>query len=208
MSVIGDDDRPTRAIGDPKVGVGQPSDAELVTGIARRDHDAFAEVYSRYRASVGGAARRVCGDHHAEEVVQDVFLRLWNQPDRFNAARGSLRTYLVMQANGRAIDLARRDSARQARESADHTRSPRTIADVEATAMGTQDDTELRRLLSTLPDAERDAIALAFFGGHTYNQVASLLDQPEGTVKGRIRSGLRRLNLALSGDSSDLHSRA
>jgi RNA polymerase sigma-70 factor (ECF subfamily) len=108
----------TDRIGDVKTGeLRLASDAQLVVAIGRFRHDALSEVYRRHAPAAFGLARRIVGDRAlAEEVVQEVFLRLWNAPDRFDAARGSLRTYLLTQTHGRSVDVVRAEAARRAVE--------------------------------------------------------------------------------------------
>jgi len=174
------------------------SDAQLVVGIARCRDDALAEVYRRHGGAVFGLARRVCADPaEAEDVVQDVFLRLWNQPDRFDAGRGSLRTFLLAQAHGRAVDLVRSRAARQRREARDARATANAAYDLEHEVWDLAVADQVARAVGQLPDDERRAIELAYFEGNTYREVAVLLAQPEGTVKSRIRSGLRRMKGAL-----------
>ncbi len=174
------------------------SDAQLVVGIARCRDDALAEVYRRHGGAVFGLARRLCGDPaEAEDVVQDVFLRLWNQPDRFDAARGSLRTFLLAQAHGRAVDLVRSRMARRRREALDARSTANAAYDLEHEVWDLAVADQVARAVGQLPDDERRAIELAYFEGNTYREVAELLAQPEGTVKSRIRSGLRRMKGAL-----------
>ena len=93
------------------------SDAALVVGVGRWRNDALAEIYRRHGGAVYALARRVLNDMtDAEEVVQEVFLRLWNAPEKFDPERGSLRSYLLAQGHGRAVDLLRADSSRRRRE--------------------------------------------------------------------------------------------
>ncbi len=94
------------------------SDVALVVATARGHRDALAEAYRRHGAQVYGLARRVCGDDLAKEVVQQVFLEMWEKPNRYNPDRGSLRSFLLTQAYGRSIDRLRSDGARRAREAA------------------------------------------------------------------------------------------
>lgn len=170
------------------------SDTNLVLAISRYRHDALAEAYRRHAGAVYGLARRLLAEPgRAEEVTQEVFLRLWNNPDRFDPDRGALRSFLLAQTHGRAVDLLRSDTARRAREERHMRLTAEATYDVEreVTDLATAD--RVRTALGRLPEPEREAIELAYFGGHTYREVATLLHEPEGTVKGRIRSGLKRL---------------
>jgi len=177
----------------------QLSDGPLVTSIARGSHDALAEAYSRHGTHVHRVAQGVCGDR-AADVTQDVFLGLWRRPERFDPERGALGAFLRVQAQGRALDLLRADGARRGREITDHRRSRGPAAPVDDVAMGRLAGDDAWQLLSRLGDAERRAITLAYFGDHTYREVANLLGLPEGTVKSRIRSGLAQLRVGLSAD--------
>jgi RNA polymerase sigma-70 factor (ECF subfamily) len=170
------------------------SDAALVVAIGRWRQDALAEAYRRHAGAVFGLARRVLGDRTlAEEVVQEVFLRLWDHPDRFDAARGSLRSYLLAQCHGRSVDLVRSETSRKAREEREHRQRAESGYDLEHEVWDLVVADNVREALATLPDGERQAIQLAYFGGATYREAATMLDLPEGTVKTCIRSGLRRL---------------
>jgi len=193
----GSADRALRS--DERGGTAQLSDCRLVTSIARGSHDALAEAYSRHGTSVHRAAQRVCGDR-AADVTQDVFLGLWRRPERFDPDRGALGAFLRVQAQGRALDLLRADGARRAREITDHRRRRGPAAPVEDVAMSRLAGDDAWQLLSRLGDAERRAITLAYFGGHTYREVATLLGMPEGTVKSRIRAGLAQLRAGLSAE--------
>jgi RNA polymerase sigma-70 factor (ECF subfamily) len=175
------------------------SDGALAVAIGRWREDALAEAFRRHAGAVYGLAQRVLGDRAAaEEVVQEVFLRLWNAPDRYDPERGSMRAFLLAQAHGRAVDQLRSDSSRRRREQRDAARSAAAGYDLEHEVMDLTVAEHLKEAVSALPEDERRAIELAYFGGHTYREVAVLLDQPEGTVKSRIRSGLMRLRAGLA----------
>ena len=144
-------------------------------------------------------AQRVLQDRAgAEEIVQEVFLRLWHAPDRFDAERGTMRAYLLAQAHGRSVDRLRADASRRRREERDAARTVSASSDVEVEVMDLTVAGQLKEAVSALPVEERRAIELAYFGGHTYREVAVLLAAPEGTVKSRIRSGLKRLRAGLT----------
>ena len=175
------------------------SDAALVVAIGRWRQEALAEAYRRHAGSVFGLANRVVADRTlAEEVVQEVFLRLWDSPDRFDPSRGSLRSYLLAQCHGRSVDLIRSEHSRRAREEREHRQRAEAGYDIEHEVWDLTVAEQVRDALSALPLDERSAIELAYFGGLTYREVANALDQPEGTVKSRIRSGLRRLRGGLA----------
>jgi len=143
-------------------------------------------------------ARRVLRDSGlAEEVVQEVFTRLWTTPERFDAERGSLRSWLLAQVHSRSIDRLRADSSRKQREERDARRTVEAGYDVEREAWDLVVADRVKEVMATLPDGEREAVELAYFDGYTYREVARLLDTPEGTIKSRIRSGLKRLRTEL-----------
>jgi RNA polymerase sigma-70 factor (ECF subfamily) len=170
-------------------------DADLVAVVAERQQGALEELYRRHSVAVFGVARRVTGvPEHAEEVLQEVFLRLWRSPERFDPTRGALRSFLLMDANARAIELVRRDAARRAREE----KTVNLVEPLRGEEIGGElwdvvVAGHLRDALDALTPLEREAIELAYYGGHTYRDVATILGQPEGTVKSRIRTGLQRM---------------
>jgi RNA polymerase sigma-70 factor, ECF subfamily len=169
-------------------------DAELVRVILDGDARALEEVYARHGAAVYGLARRVLADNErAEDVVQEVFLRLWNQPERFDPQRGALRSFLNRETHSRAIERRRSDSARYAREERHDRERVEPAYDLEAAALDTIRSESMRSAIAELSDGERAAIAMAYFGGRTYREVAIELGQPEGTIRSRIRLGLNKL---------------
>jgi RNA polymerase sigma-70 factor (ECF subfamily) len=178
----------------------ESSDAGLVVAISRYHQDALAEAYRRHAGAVFGLARRLLNEASlAEEIVQEVFLRLWNDPDKFDPGRGSLRSYLLAQCHGRSVDLLRSEISRRRREENDLRRTAESDYDLEREVWDLSVADQVREAIEQLPEGERHAIRLAYLGGHTYREVAIMLDQPEGTVKSRIRSGLKRLRTELDG---------
>jgi RNA polymerase sigma-70 factor, ECF subfamily len=177
----------------------EASDGALVVAIGRWREDALAEAYRRHAGAVFSLARRVTSDVAlGEEVVQEVFLRLWNSPEKFDPDRGSLRSYLLAQAHGRSVDMLRSESSRRRREETDARSTAESGYDLELEVWDLAVADRVKLAVGTLPPEERKAIELAYFGGHTYREVAVLLEQPEGTVKSRIRSGMRRLATELA----------
>lgn len=176
----------------------EASDAQLVVAVGRFHQGALAEAYRRHGGAAFGLALRITNDRAlGEEVVQEVFLRLWNDPEKFDPARGTLRAYLLAHTHGRSVDLVRSESSRRLREERGARRDRGVDYDLEREVWDLALAEHLRDALRTLSDDERSAIELAYFGGHTYREVATLLGQPEGTVKSRIRSGLGRLRSTL-----------
>ena len=175
------------------------SDAQLVTchrPLQRGQHwprstDATAEP------STGWPGAVLSSTAEAEDVAQEVFLRLWNDPDRFDPSRGSLRSFLLAQAHGRAVDAVRSLNARRRREVQEAQRTATSSYDLEHEVWDLALEARVSKALDGLPLEERRAIELAYFKGYTYVEVAQSLGQPEGTVKGRIRNGMQRMRVAL-----------
>lgn len=176
-------------------------DATIVADLTNGDHDALAELYRRYGGAVWSVAKRVCGDRTlAEDVTQTVFVDLWRRPQRYDPSRGALRPWLMAQAHARAVDIVRSEAARQRRQARDAQLAPPSVPDVEAEVHLADLSDGVRRAVDKLPAEERDAIVLAYFGGHSYRETAALLGAPEGTVKSRIRRGLSGLRRALEAE--------
>ena len=168
-------------------------DATLVARVREGDARALEELYHRHVAACTTTARRVVlNPHVAEEVVQDVFLRFWKAPARYDEARGSLRSFLVTSTQNGAIDVLRADRTRRMRDER-HGRTQTHAADTVEEALRRRDSDAVRRAVLQLNDNERTAVVLAYYGGYSYRDVAQLLHLPEGTVKTRIRNGLRRM---------------
>ena len=180
-------------------------DVRLCALVASGDDSAARELYGRHAAGLRSAVARQWGRDAADDAVQEVFARLCSRPDRFDPARGSLRSFLVMDGLGRAVDRFRSEQASGARDARlangiDH------VVDDDAQLEPFLADA-VQRALRRLSDGERAAITLAFWGGLSYREVARRLEIAEGTAKSRIRSGLRTLGDALrdTGWAPDSH---
>lgn len=172
----------------------EASDAALVVSIGRYQQAALAEAYRRHAGATYGLAKRLLNDHaRAEEIVQEVFVRLWNEPNRYDPERGTLRSFLLAHAHGRSVDMIRSDVSRRNREEKEAREQATGGYDVALEVWDMALSGHVREAMETLQLGEREAIELAYFGGLTYKEVAARLGEPEGTVKSRIRSGLKRL---------------
>jgi RNA polymerase sigma-70 factor (ECF subfamily) len=180
----------------------EATDDALVVAVGDRDQEALGEIYRRYGGAVWSVAKRVCRNPDlAEEVCQTVFTELWSRPERYDPSRGSLRPWLVAQAHSRAVDVVRSEEARRRRQERDaQLNPPPQPAEVEVAVHAAAMASDVRRAVDQLPADERNAILLAYFGGHTYTETAALLGAPEGTIKSRIRRGLQTLRRSLEAE--------
>jgi RNA polymerase sigma-70 factor (ECF subfamily) len=175
------------------------TDALLASRLVAGDDLALAEAFDRYGRAVYGAALRVVGDGaSAQDVVQDVFVELWSHPGRYDPAAGSLRTYLIVLARHRAVDLVRSELRRIARQERHHRLTPGQ--DPEAPGdqvLAAAVAAAIRDAVRTLPDGQRRVVELAYFHGLTYREVAAAAGIPEGTAKSRLRLALAKLETML-----------
>ena len=175
------------------------TDALLASRLAAGDDLALAEAFDQFGRAVYGAARRVVGDGaSAQDVVQDVFVELWSHPGRYDPAAGPLRTYLIVLARHRAVDLVRSELRRIARQERHHRLTPGQHAEapgdqVLAAAMAAA----IRDAVRTLPDGQRRVVELAYFEGLTCREVALAAGIPEGTAKSRLRLAMAKLETTL-----------
>jgi RNA polymerase sigma-70 factor (ECF subfamily) len=174
-------------------GVAVLSDRELVAELPHRPNEACAELQRRHRRAVEAAVRMVLGNRaECSDIEQEVFESLWLTPSRFDPEKGSLVAFLRLQARYRGIDLLRSEASRHRREAGAPTAWYGEPAPDEL-AVEHDSGARLRGSVGRLPAAERTAVMLAFFEELPYRSVAERLEQPEGTVKSRIRKGLTRL---------------
>jgi len=175
------------------------NDAELLRDMARGDHRALSALYDRHAAQAFGLARRMLGDRDAaEEAVQDAFVSLWRRAGTYRSERCSARTWLFAIVRNRCIDELRRRRARGHVVAAEPDAS-QPIVDTAWDAAWTNARRDVvREALAALPDEQRAAIEFGFFEGYSHSEIATLTGTPLGTVKKRIRSGLRKLKGTLT----------
>ncbi|WP_100349239.1 ECF RNA polymerase sigma factor SigK [Luteimicrobium subarcticum] len=175
----------------------EPADlAAALEACARGDRDAFEAVYDGLSPAVFGTAVGVLRDRdHAAEVTQEVMVEVWQQAARFDASRGSARTWVVTLAHRRAVDRVRSEQSRRVRDQHDVDRSTAAAErDVVSEHVETLfEQAAVRDCLGTLTDTQRDAVVRAYYGGRTYREVAEDVGAALPTVKSRIRDGLIRL---------------
>ena len=178
-------------------GVADSWEARLVDRVVAGDDSALAAMYDQFGALVFGVAVRLVGAAHAADICQEVFLAVWDHPERFDPARGSLRAFLVTIGRRRCIDHLRRHGRRASTEDRAHSALPATAPNVDEAAIAMIAGQRVRDALEHLPEPQRRAILLAYFEGLTFREVAVATDTSEGTAKSRIRLGLRRLAVEL-----------
>ena len=162
------------------------------------DPQTFRQVFEEHERGVHAAAMRILGNAaQAQDVVQDVFLRVWRRPNSFDASRGEIGSYLRMMARSRALDLWREGQA--AGRASDRltvvvSSEEGRLEDQPAAALERDDTREtVREALRLLPEPQREALVLAYWGGMTADQIARREHVPLGTSKSRIRLGMARL---------------
>ena len=168
------------------------SDEALVALVARSDESALAELYDRVGGTAYGLAYRVLRDEAlAEDAVQEAFLGLWRGAGSFIPERAKASTWILTLVHRRAVDLVRREQRRRA-EPIEGAPEP-AVGSAEEAAWLRLDRERVQGALSQLPDQQREAIELAYYGGYTQSELAERLGQPLGTIKSRMFSGLTRL---------------
>jgi len=183
---------------------GRFAERALVQRLCAGDETALGELYDSYSGLVHGLALRVLGNRQAaEDVTQEVFISFWESPERFDHTRGTLRAFLGTLTHRRSVDFIRREESRRRRETK-IAHEPLPVPPVDERVLSTLTSERVREVVASLPPAQREALELAYFHGHTYRQVADVLGIPEGTAKSRLRLALQRIAETLDPDAHEL----
>jgi RNA polymerase sigma-70 factor (ECF subfamily) len=172
------------------------ADEDLMQLVQRAEAAAFEVVYDRHAGAAFSLAYRMCGARPlAEEVVQEAFLSIWRSGARYDRGRGSVRTWILGITHHRAIDTLRRGVVQDRHRASDEGIEERFEASerTEAEVARREEALEVRSALDVLPDEQRRAIELAYYGGFTQSEIAEMLGVPLGTVKGRMRLGMEKM---------------
>jgi RNA polymerase sigma-70 factor, ECF subfamily len=176
------------------------ADEDVMQLVRRGDARAFEVIYERHSSAAFSLAYRMMGTRSgAEDVTQDAFLSMWRSGARYDQARGSVRTWVLGIVHHRAIDALRRSTVHDRRRAGDEGIEERFEArertDVEAARR--EEAASVRQALQTLPADQCQVIELAYFGGFTHTEIADMLEAPVGTIKGRMRLGLKKMRASL-----------
>ena len=182
------------------------ADEELMLRVRDGDSHAFAMVYDRHSAAAYSLSYRMSGRRGAaDDIVQEAFLSLWKASGRYDAQRGSVRTFILGIVHNRAIDALRRSTVHDSRRASDEGIEERFAATerTEVEVARRDEASEVRSALSELPDDQQKVIELAYFGGFTHTEIAEMINTPLGTVKGRMRLGLEKLRTSLGEQAAE-----
>jgi RNA polymerase sigma-70 factor (ECF subfamily) len=180
------------------------ADEELMTLVARRDPDAFEVLYDRHAAAAYSLAYRIVGNgHQAEDVTQDALLSIWRSGAGYDRSRGSVRNWTLSITRNRAIDTLRSAAMPTRRLANDDEpvlalQAAPVATETEVEALRRETATELARAVRDLPGEQSEVIALCYYGGFSQAEIARILGEPLGTVKGRMRLGLEKIRLAVA----------
>jgi RNA polymerase sigma-70 factor, ECF subfamily len=183
----------------------QISDVELLHAIARRDEQALASLYDRYRLILFGLTMRILNSREeAEDVLQEVLLQVWRRASDFDEQRGRPFTWLVTLARSRAIDRLRLLAARQRLATSAAREASEEVSDAALDAVKSEQREVVRRALAELPEEQKRTLMLAYFEGLTQSEIAAKLNIPLGTIKTRMRSGMIKLRELLGNQIKNL----
>jgi RNA polymerase sigma factor (sigma-70 family) len=180
------------------------SDEALVALVARGDEDALAELYDRVgRVAYGLALRVLRDDRHAEDAVQEAFLQVWRSAATFRAERAKASTWILTLVHRRAVDLVRREERRQADPLTDDSAAGVAPEETDEAAWLRFERERVQAALKQLPDVQREALELAYYGGFSQSELADRLGVPLGTIKSRMFAGLARLRELLDDSTQE-----
>ena len=171
------------------------ADEELISLVGQSDAEAFATLYDRHSRPAYSLAYRMMGERQAaEDLAQDAFLKVWRSATSYRADRASVRTWLLSIVHNRGIDQLRSLGSRRRTQEKIETSAPRSQpSEAFAESWRNSQREQVREALSTLPQEQLKTLELAYFSGYTHVEIAEILDLPLGTVKGRMRLGLKKL---------------
>jgi RNA polymerase sigma-70 factor (ECF subfamily) len=171
-----------------------PDLVSLIQLVQEGDDAAFAALYDELAGVVFGTVKQVLRDPAmSEEVTQEVFVEMWRTAARFDPERASVATWAITMARRRAVDRVRREQSQRDRLERSATQRPLEVAATDDTVVASIEAERVGRALAELPDEQRVVIQMAFLDGDTHGEIAERLDLPLGTVKGRVRLGLKKL---------------
>ncbi len=180
------------------------SDEALVALVARGDEDALAELYDRIgRIGYGLALRVLRDERHAEDAVQEAFLQVWRSAATFRAERAKASTWILTLVHRRAVDLVRREERRQADPLTDDSAAGIAPEETDEAAWLRFERERVQSALKQLPDVQREALELAYYGGFSQSELADRLGVPLGTIKSRMFAGLARLRELLDDSTQE-----
>jgi RNA polymerase sigma-70 factor, ECF subfamily len=171
------------------------ADEDLISLVEASDADAFATLYDRHRRSAFSLAYRMMGDHQAaEDLAQDAFLKVWRGAGSYRADRGSVRTWILSIVHNRGIDQLRSHASRRRTQDRIEASAPRSQpSEAFAETWRNSQRDQVREALNSLPTEQVKILELAYFSGYTHVEISELLSLPLGTVKGRMRLGLKKI---------------
>ena len=171
------------------------ADEELVSLAQAGNAEAFATLYDRHSRSAYSLAYRMMGERQsAEDLVQDAFLKVWRSSGSYRAERGSVRTWILSIVHNRGVDQLRSTASRRRTQDKVEANAPKAQpSEAFAETWRNSQRDQVREALNTLPGEQLKILELAYFSGYTHVEIASLLDLPLGTVKGRMRLGLKKV---------------
>jgi RNA polymerase sigma-70 factor (ECF subfamily) len=171
------------------------ADEDLISLVETGDADAFAALYDRHSSAAFSLAYRMMGERQAsEDLAQDAFLKVWRGAGSYRVARGSVRTWILSIVHNRGIDQLRSHASRRRTQDKIEATAPRSQpSEAFAVTLRNSQRDQVREAMGTLPSEQLKILELAYFSGYTHVEISELLGLPLGTVKGRMRLGLKKI---------------